>query len=169
MRSVAVNPSRARSAASTPASAARPAWNGFVIVPKFSRSPPPELAAIASARSVGSSIEFVELRGRERTRDVRRSRWNEIRADSAAVTWLRRPCTRPRRRDGRRASSRAPTSRLLGDRERGRQARCRGMGQQPVHAIGADGELRVVVVVRVHADAVRERCEARWHSQARSR
>ena len=40
------------SAATTPDSAARPAWNGFVMVPKFSRSPAASLAAIPNARSV---------------------------------------------------------------------------------------------------------------------
>ena len=38
-RSAAVQPSAARSAATTPDSAARPAWNGLVMVPKFSRRP----------------------------------------------------------------------------------------------------------------------------------
>jgi hypothetical protein len=39
MLGAAVKPRPAMLAASRPFSAARPAWNGLVIVPKFSRSP----------------------------------------------------------------------------------------------------------------------------------
>ena len=46
-----MNPRAARSAASTPFSAARPAWSGFVIVPKPSRIPDDRLAVTASAIS----------------------------------------------------------------------------------------------------------------------
>ena len=50
----AVKPSAAISAATTPFSAARPAWNGLVMVPKFSRNPPACVAPMASARRVAS-------------------------------------------------------------------------------------------------------------------
>jgi hypothetical protein len=53
--SLAVHPSAARSAATTPASAAWPAWNGFDMVPKFSRSSPDWLAAMPNARRVRSA------------------------------------------------------------------------------------------------------------------
>ena len=45
MFAAAVKPSRARNAAWTPFSAARPACNGLVMVPKFSRKPEAMLAA----------------------------------------------------------------------------------------------------------------------------
>ena len=51
-----MNPSRANKAAVTPFSAARPAWSGLVIVPKFSRRPEAMLAAIPRVRISASSL-----------------------------------------------------------------------------------------------------------------
>jgi hypothetical protein len=48
----------------------------------------------------------------------------------------------------------------FGDGQRGRQDRCRRMREQPVDAIRCNGELGVVVVVRVQVQAVQERREA---------
>ncbi len=47
--SAPVNPISASTAAMMPFLAALPAWNGFIIVPKFRRTPPASEAAIASA------------------------------------------------------------------------------------------------------------------------
>src|SRR5215467_1153920 len=50
----AVKPSAASSAATTPLSAARPAWKGLVIVPQFSRNPAACVAPRLNARRVAS-------------------------------------------------------------------------------------------------------------------
>src|SRR5881275_3277040 len=50
----AVKPSSARRAETTPACAARPAWNGFVIVPKLAMMPPACEAAQIGAGSAGT-------------------------------------------------------------------------------------------------------------------
>jgi hypothetical protein len=53
--SVAVQPKNANCAAATPLSDDRPAWNGFVMVPKFSRKPADWLPASDRARVVASA------------------------------------------------------------------------------------------------------------------
>ena len=52
----AVKPRCAIDAASSPLSAARPAWNGLVMVPKFSRRPAACDAAMLSATRVTSAL-----------------------------------------------------------------------------------------------------------------
>ena len=54
MFGLAVQPRAAKSAATTPDSEDRPAWNGFVMVPKFSRSPADWLPAMERALSIAS-------------------------------------------------------------------------------------------------------------------
>ena len=54
------------------------------------------------------------------------------------------------------------------NRERGRQARCRRMRQQAIDAILRNRELRIVVVIRMHADAVRESCKTLRHMLRRA-
>jgi hypothetical protein len=54
----AVMPLAASRAASTPFCAARPAWKGLVMLPKFATSPPAMEAAMASAFAVSSTFIF---------------------------------------------------------------------------------------------------------------
>ena len=52
---LAIIPARASCAATMPLRAARPAWSGFTIVPKFSFTPDASDAAIASACAAASA------------------------------------------------------------------------------------------------------------------
>jgi hypothetical protein len=147
--------------------AARPAWKGLVMVPKFSRSPPACVAPSDSARRVASRSRAEELRGRRRRAD----RAAGGRAVEAVLVMARRDRLGDLALDfhadlvgQHEVRTAAPVA--LRDRERGRQRGRRGMGEQPVDAVLRHGELRVVEVVGVDREAVGERGEARRQAQA---
>ena len=170
MLGAAVQPRAARSAATTPASAACPAWNGLVMEPKFSRRPPASAAAMPRACAVFVGVQPAQFcagggaaEGADGSGGVEavvvvpgRDGLGDLAFDFDAHVI------------GREQVLPGAASRFA-ERERRRKHGDGGMREQSVDAIFGDGELRVVVIVGVDEDAVGEGGEARRRLSARSR
>ena len=148
----------ASSAATTPFCAARPTCSGLVIVPKLTRMPEAELAAIASACAVWLGVEAQQLRGRGH-RAERADGAGGVEALLVVVGMDRLGDLALDLEAGQEGFEELPpvTPLPLADRQRRGQRRHRRMRQQPEDAVGARRQLRVVPVERVAARAVEQR------------
>ncbi len=162
-----MKPSAAISAATSPLSAARPAWNGLVIVPKFSRRPGGLARADAERAAGGLAIEPEEAGGSRGSPDRPAGR----RAVEAVLVVPRQDRFGDLAFDfdadlvgGHHVPAAATIA--LRQRQHGRQRRRGRMREQSVDTVLRDRELRVVVVVGVYRETVRERGEARGQAHA---
>src|ERR1041384_2341662 len=147
--SAAVNPSRASSAATTPFSAARPAFSAFAILPRFARMPAEEGAAREPRRCRGGAeyadgpggMEAVEVMARI---DRIGQPAGDLHADNVGGKQFF-PARRKFFRDGQSG----------GENRRG------GMRQLAERGFRRRCELRIVVIEHVALDGVGERAVAR--------
>ncbi len=151
-----VKPAPARSAAMTPFCAARPTCSGLVIVPKLTRMPEAQLAAMASACAMALGVEAEQL-GRRGHRRRRCRRCPTSGSPSCSDWgWIASAILHSTSKPVRKASSTCAAAGMLAlaDGQRRGQRRHRGMREQAEDAIGAGRQLRVVPVERVPAGAV---------------